>query len=164
MPMPPEDIISLLDTLLEPVIVADENMLIVESNAAFSDVFGYSYSEIQGQSVQTLVVDEQRERHAAFFRDYMRGGRDAIVSLVQSLKAKSGALIPVKLGLSRSITVGGHAPARLLHCKRELSRSPQKKTGLIRRGSFWSCTLVFPPVPTWSLQVMAHLGRCKILR
>jgi PAS domain S-box-containing protein len=66
------------------VIVADQNLRIVYTNAAFSGMFGYSLEEAKGRHAYQLLVGRHTDRRALvrlrFLVDEKRGGEEEILS------------------------------------------------------------------------------------
>jgi PAS domain S-box-containing protein len=77
---------TLIDQLLDGVIVVDEAGAIVSANRASERLLGYPPERLVGESIELLVPDLQRQRHAALRAHYLadpqarRMGADRVVA------------------------------------------------------------------------------------
>jgi PAS domain S-box-containing protein len=83
----------------EGVVGADAEGRITTWNAAAARMFGWTASEILGQSLTVLIPEEMRERHQAGFERAVRDRRSDVVGRVLRFTAvrRDGTLFPIEL-------------------------------------------------------------------
>lgn len=92
----------LFEAISEGVIVVDEQQIIVASNSAAEEMFGYKKSEILSQHLQILIPTKHHSTHGAHFNAFYaqaskrKMGQNRLLFGVN----KSGVNIPVEVGLN----------------------------------------------------------------
>lgn len=82
------DLLKLLDTVGDAVIVADAHEHIVLWNAAATRIFGYSEEEALGQTLDMIVPERQRHRHSEGYGHSMETGTTRYGTSVLKVPAK----------------------------------------------------------------------------
>jgi PAS domain S-box-containing protein len=95
---------AIISTSPVPIIIADENMKIVEFNQASEQVFGYTRAEALANDVGTLLVPpDLRDRHYAGVRRHKSTGDKTIIGKsgvkIRALRS-DGSEIPAEIALS----------------------------------------------------------------
>lgn len=90
---------ALAETAPDPIITIDELSIILFVNAGAERVFGYSASEMLGQSLTMLIPERLRERHTAGIGHYIATGQRSVSwqGLRVPIRTKSGSEIPVDI-------------------------------------------------------------------
>lgn len=93
--------LELLDALPDPVVVTDESGTILFVNPQVEALVGYERGELVGRPVEILVPENVREGHVRLRSEYVGQPRmRPMCSLAPlSIRAKSGDVIPVQIGL-----------------------------------------------------------------
>lgn len=94
---------TFLEYLGEAVVLVDENAKIEFANRACLKLLGYQSEELFGQSINTLLVPEQRKNHATFAKNYIRARSGPIRMTTRRLLqclTQSGHKFPVRVSLS----------------------------------------------------------------
>jgi diguanylate cyclase (GGDEF)-like protein/PAS domain S-box-containing protein len=93
---------SMVDTVVDPIIVIDEHGVVETFNPAASRVFGFSPEEIVGRNISMLMPSPYREEHDLYLQRYLRTGAPQIIGRGREIVAqrKDGSLFPVELAVS----------------------------------------------------------------
>ncbi|MFO0576165.1 MAG: PAS domain S-box protein [Polyangia bacterium] len=98
-----------LDSAPDAMLVVDDKGVIRYANQQAAPLFGYSRSELEGLSVDTLVPDRFRHTHQAHRDSYRESpsprGMGAGMDL--SARRKDGSVLPVEISLSPVRSTGG---------------------------------------------------------
>ena len=129
---------ALLDTAAQAILAADQQGLIVLANAATEKMFGYSRDELIGESIEMLVPERLRARHAEHRADWFAQPRNRPMGNSMELlgQRKDGTVFPVEIGLSYIGSISGvrsvafvsdvterkHSEATLLDYQKQLQR------------------------------------------
>ncbi|MDD5394805.1 MAG: ATP-binding protein [Thiothrix sp.] len=94
----------IVDSIPDALIVADNRGMIIETNTAVLDVFGYTQQELQGQNVSLLMYAEQAPSHASHLQHYFSSGKTNIVGKPRQLQArhKNGQPIPIEMTINEA--------------------------------------------------------------
>jgi len=99
---------TIADSILDAIVIMDQEGRITFWNASATRIFGYPPEEAMGARFHDLVMPEQyRSRHARGFQEFQRTGRGFAIGSVLELEAlaRDGSMIPVELSISAM-----HAP------------------------------------------------------
>ena len=101
---------SILNAIAEAVLVTNRHGTIVLVNRQTERLLGYAASHLLGQSVELLVPEVARERHADYHREYLKAPRLRPMGEGAQLyvRCEDGSEIPVDIGLS-PVTISGEA-------------------------------------------------------
>ncbi len=111
------EILAILDTAVDAVIIMDEDGYMERLNAAAVRLFGYTASEMQGQPVTLLMPEPHRSRHEAYVQHYLTSGEKKIIGKGRELQAvtKSGRQIPIYLAVSEINQQGRRRFTGIIH-------------------------------------------------
>ena len=99
---------TVLDTVVDAIIVIDERGTIESFNAAAERIFGYPAAEVIGTNVSGLMPSPDRERHDGYLSRYLAEGQPRIIGIGREVTAlrKDGTRFPIDLAVSE-MKVGG---------------------------------------------------------
>ncbi len=129
---------SILDTVLDAMIVSEQDGTIVSFNAAAVRQFGYSEAEAVGQNLRMLMPQPYRQEHDGYLNRYLTTGEKRIIGVDRVVvgQRKDGSTFPMKLavgemerggrrfftGFVRDLTEREESAARLQEIQTELAR------------------------------------------
>jgi|GEM_PF-1172123 len=95
---------SMVDTMLDSLIVIDGQGLIQEFNPAAEHLFGYSREEVIGRNVSLLMPEPERGQHDTYLRHYRETGQAQIIGTGREVSGqrKDGSLFSMSLSVSAS--------------------------------------------------------------
>jgi len=98
----------ILDNAADGIITADETGVIQSFNPAAENLFGYSASQVIGQSLDILMPETIRHPHKDYIDRYLRTGENKVIGIRRELEGlkKDGHTFPIELAVS-GMTVGG---------------------------------------------------------
>lgn len=93
---------SILDTLVDGVIVINEQGIINEFNPAAEKLFGYEAREVLGKNVKILMPQPDRDRHDQYIDNYLSTGIGKIIGIGREVTGlrKNGNHIPLDLAIT----------------------------------------------------------------
>ncbi|HEX9794061.1 MAG TPA: PAS domain S-box protein [Planctomycetota bacterium] len=94
---------SILDGMLDPVVVTDAFGTILYANESSTAVFGYEPGEWIGENIRMLTPEPYRSEHDGYLANYRRTGETQILGRTREFPAirKDGVEIAVELSVSR---------------------------------------------------------------
>ncbi len=94
------DILS--EAISEGVIIVDENQMIVATNSASEQIFGYEKGELKGQSLNILIPQQYQGNHGNHFQSFMKHSQKRQMGIGRDIHGvkKNGDTFPVEAGLS----------------------------------------------------------------
>jgi diguanylate cyclase (GGDEF)-like protein/PAS domain S-box-containing protein len=108
---------AVLDTVVDAVITASADGLIVDCNAATAAVFGYQRSDLLGQNLSFLMPEPDAASHDGYLAAYLAGGSPEIIGKGRDVVARRAN--------------GSTFPARLLVCETSVE-GERHFTGIVR--------------------------------
>lgn len=99
---------TVLETVVDAIIVIDERGTIESFNPAAERIFGYQAAEVVGRNVSGLMPSPDRERHDGYLSRYLAEGQPRIIGIGREVTAlrKDGTPFPIDLAVSE-MEVGG---------------------------------------------------------
>jgi len=93
---------SVLENMLDGVIVIDEKGTIQSINPACEKIFGYSSDELIGQNVKMLMPNPFHDEHDGYLSNYLNTGKAKIIGIGRQVQGrhKNGSIIHLGLGIS----------------------------------------------------------------
>jgi two-component system sensor kinase FixL len=129
---------SILDTVLDAMVVIDVNGRMLSFNASAVRQFGYSPDEVSGRNVSMLMPSPYREQHDGYLHRYLATGEKRIIGVDRVVvgRRKDGSTFPMKLavgemrrgdqiyftGFIRDLTEREQSAAMLDQARGELAR------------------------------------------
>lgn len=101
---------TILDAMLDGVVIIDRLGTIQSFNTAAENIFGYRKSEVIGKNVTILMPKPHAQHHDRYLSDYLAGETAKIIGIGREISAlrKDGSLFPAKL----AVTEIGHDQER----------------------------------------------------
>ena len=93
---------KIVDSVLDAVIVTDEELRVVVWNQGAERMFGYGEAEVIGQSIEFIIPKPYVTRHREGYRAYQAGAAPRIIGGVVETegKRKGGEVFPIELSLN----------------------------------------------------------------
>lgn len=93
---------AILDTAIDGIVTIDDCGTIQSLNKATEHIFGYSFDELIGQNVNTLMPHPYRLEHDRYIRNYLGTGRKKIIGIGREVEGrrKDGSTFPLDLAVS----------------------------------------------------------------
>lgn len=93
---------TIIDTVLDGIVISDENGIIEMINPSVTRMFGYSPDEVLGKNVKILMISSDRDLHQGYIRDYLRTGEQRMIGVGREVmgQRKDNSLFPLELALS----------------------------------------------------------------
>ncbi|MBK7977250.1 MAG: PAS domain S-box protein [Deltaproteobacteria bacterium] len=121
-----ERVRSIVATALDAIITIDAAGVVHSFNPAAEQIFGYSASEVVGQSIRMLMPEEVAERAAELLRWYLRRGLGSIGE--GTGRHKDGTIFPIEL----AVTALGTEDRRLFTgVVRDITRRKRAEAALV---------------------------------
>jgi two-component system, LuxR family, sensor kinase FixL len=101
---------SILETVPDAMIVADESGTIISFSATAVRMFGYTAEEALGKNVRILMPNPYRDEHDSYLQRYLRTGEKRIIGKGRVVvgEHKDGTTFPVELAVGEMQTADGH--------------------------------------------------------
>ena len=93
---------TLIDTIIDAVITADEHGLITTFSVGAEKMFGYSADEIRGKNLSILMPEPYASKHDEYMQRYVQTGEKHIIGIGREAlaKRKNGETFPVDLAVN----------------------------------------------------------------
>jgi two-component system, LuxR family, sensor kinase FixL len=92
---------SILDTVLNAIIVIDERGMMQSFSSAAERLFGHTAAEMLGQNVKMLMPSPYRDNHDGYIKRYLRTGERRIIGIGRVVvgERKDGSTFPMDLAV-----------------------------------------------------------------
>jgi two-component system sensor kinase FixL len=102
-------LLSVLDTAVDGIIVANDRGEILAFNKACERLFGYSAAEVIGRNLRTLMPPEFSGSHDGYMRHYMDTGERRIIGIGREVRGqhRDGTAFPIELSVGEAMTPEG---------------------------------------------------------
>jgi diguanylate cyclase (GGDEF)-like protein/PAS domain S-box-containing protein len=139
---------SIIDNIIEGIILIDRDGKIIKFNHAAETMFGYPAREVVGRNVSMLMPPPYCDEHDRYLQRYLQTREPHIVGKARRVigRRKSGDIFPMYLGVTEVMTPEGE---NFIGLVRDLTREEAMQariehlawhdalTGLANRGSLW---------------------------
>ncbi len=98
---------SVVESIVEAVILIDQNGAIRSVNSAAVEMFGYSERELAGENVSKLMPSPYQEEHDGYLRNYLETGVRKIIGVGGRRlhgRRRDGTVFDMELAVSESIS------------------------------------------------------------
>src|SRR5262245_11422712 len=98
-----------IESVPSGILMIDAGGAIVFVNREVERLFGYSREELLGKTIDTLIPEQLRSRHAGYRRDFLADPRVRAMGAGRDLFGlrKDGTEVPVEIGLTPVVTDEG---------------------------------------------------------
>jgi two-component system sensor kinase FixL len=92
---------SLMDALVEAMIIINESGEIEAFNQAAEEMFGYTKAEATGENVRVLMPKPDRDEHGDYIKRYLTTGKARIIGIGREVQArrKDGSQFPAHIAI-----------------------------------------------------------------
>lgn len=99
---------SVVDTVVDAIIVIDEHAVIQSFNQAAERIFGYTAAEVIGKNVRMLMPSPDRELHDGYVARYLTTGEKKIIGIGREVTGlrKGGETFAMELAISEIVRHG----------------------------------------------------------
>lgn len=96
------NLLSIIDAMIDGVVIIDERGQITMVNQATCKVFGYEEEELKGENVKILMGEPQHSEHDGYIDNYHNTGKKKIIGIGREVKGrkKDGTLFPFFLSIT----------------------------------------------------------------
>lgn len=96
-----EELRALKDTIVDGLIIIDENKKVSSFNPGAERIFGYTAAEVIGRNAKMLMPDPYHSEHDAYVDNYRRSGEAKIIGLGREVtgRRKDGSTFPMYLSV-----------------------------------------------------------------
>lgn len=93
---------TILDNILEGLIVINQKGLIQSFNKAAEDIFGYTEESVIGENIKMLMPEPNRGRHDSYLQNYHKTKQAKIIGIGRDVEGQhsDGSLFPVALSIA----------------------------------------------------------------
>jgi PAS domain S-box-containing protein len=125
---------TVLNTVVDAIIVIDASGVIESFNAAAERIFGYTAREIIGKNVSTLMPSPDRDRHDGYLARYLTGGEPRIIGIGREVVAlrKDGTVFSIDLAVSEMHLGGRRMFTGIVRDITERRRAEEQRVQLIQ--------------------------------
>jgi two-component system, LuxR family, sensor kinase FixL len=102
------DLHTVMETVLDGLIIIDSDGLIQTFNLAAEKIFGYTPEEVIGRNVNMLMPEPYHSQHDGYLSHYLKTGEKKVIGIGREVsgRRKNGSVFPMELGINE-MPVGG---------------------------------------------------------
>ena len=95
---------TIVDSVLDAIVVINSQGIIIEANASVYPVLGYQQEELLGQNINILMEGRHHVNHDGYLQRYLETGKPHIIGKPRQLVArrKDGTAFPIDLSVSEA--------------------------------------------------------------
>lgn len=99
---------SIMDSVVDAIIVIDDQGIVLEANRAVFSVLGYETEELVGRNISLIVPEPHHSAHDGYLQRYLKEGDPRVIGFTRHVQAvkKSGELIPIDLAVTEILQEG----------------------------------------------------------
>ncbi|MCP4124956.1 MAG: PAS domain S-box protein [Bacteroidetes bacterium] len=116
---------SILKTIIDGVVIINEQGIIQTTNPATSRLFGYTSNELVGKNVSILMSSPHKAKHDSYLNSYKQTGIKKIIGVGREVTGvtKKGHKFPIRLSISESVIDGTKFFTGVLHDISEIAEA-----------------------------------------
>lgn len=101
-------LLSIMDNVIDALIIIDKNGIIDSVNKGFSNMFGYMAEEVIGKNINILMPEPFHSMHDGYLKNYLTTGEARIIGIGREVlgRRKNSTIFPIDLAVTR-IDTGG---------------------------------------------------------
>lgn len=121
-------LMSVLDTAVDGIIVADERARILIYNKACEHLFGFTAAEVAGKNISCIMPRDYAQAHDRYMHNYQSTGERKIIGIGREVRArhKDGTEFPVELSVGEASTPEGRQFIGILRDLRPRKEAEQR--------------------------------------
>ncbi|MDZ7768756.1 MAG: PAS domain S-box protein [Woeseiaceae bacterium] len=121
---------TVLDTVVDGIILIDSSGSIQMFNPACEKLFGYTAADVLGKNVHMLMPSPYREEHDRYIDNYQRTGQAKIIGIGREVagQRKDGSTFPMDLSVGEAIQDGESTFVGIIHDLTERNRMQEQLT------------------------------------
>lgn len=121
-------LMSVLDTAVDGIIVADEQARILVYNKACEHLFGFTAAEVAGKNITCIMPRDYANAHDRYMHNYQSTGQRKIIGIGREVRArhKDGTEFPVELSVGEASTPEGRQFIGILRDLRPRKEAEQR--------------------------------------
>ncbi|MGB1008605.1 MAG: response regulator [Thiolinea sp.] len=95
---------AIVDSILDAIIVINNQGTIIETNPAVLDLFGYTPEELIGRNISLLMAENVATHHDSYLQNYLNTGGYGYVGKMRQMEArrKDGTLFQIELSVNEA--------------------------------------------------------------
>ena len=99
---------TVLNTLVDGVIIVDAGGIITDINPSALKIFGYHSTQLVGTNISRLMSESDRARHEGYIRSYLETGVARVLGIGRELvgRRSDGSLFPMDLAINEMSLAG----------------------------------------------------------
>jgi two-component system sensor kinase FixL len=123
---------SLMDAMIDALIVIDEKGVIERINSSAENMFGYTCTELTGKNISELMAGRDKKNHGKYLTNYQKTGKAKIIGIGREVVAqrKDGDIFPADIAVGE---VRGPAGVRYIGLVRDLSAERAAQTQMFKQ-------------------------------
>ncbi|MDX8377532.1 MAG: PAS domain-containing protein, partial [Mariprofundales bacterium] len=95
---------SVMNAMLDAVVIIDDNGIIQQSNPAIEKILGYQCRDLIGKNINMIMPSgQERQQHTSFIKNYLRTGEAKIIGIGRKVKAlcHDGSMKEIHLSITK---------------------------------------------------------------
>lgn len=116
---------TIFETVVDGVILIDQNGLIQVFNPACERLFGYNAGEVVGQNIKALMPEPYHQEHDAYIHSYKTTGKKKVIGIGREVEGrrKDGSTFPFDLSVAETTATSGRAFVGIIRDATERKRA-----------------------------------------
>ncbi len=101
---------AIFNTVVDPLLIIDQDGLIIAANEATESVFGWLTDELVGQPITMLMPRHIAQQHKRYVENFLETGEEGVIGRRREVEGlhKQGQFIPISLSIGHCEFEGDH--------------------------------------------------------
>lgn len=149
---------SVLNTVVDGVIVMTGLGVIKTVNPAVEQLFSYSEGELTGRHINMLIPEFDKMEHTQYLKQYLPGEENDIIATGREVEGwrNDGTIFPIEVSVCEIDTKGERMFTCIVHDITELKKVERMKTEFVSMVSHELRT----PLTSYSRSLRPGVGKC----